>query len=148
MCASWADWHSEVLEATSGRGVSVLFDNVGPATWPKSLPLLDRAGRFVCSGATTGAELSLDAIALYRNHVTAYFHMCGARQDLADLVQLVGAGRIDPVIDSRYPLSDAARGEGRMAAREQFGKIVLVPDSLLGGSPGILDGAAAAPAPG
>ena len=57
--------------------------------------------------------------------------MCGARQDLADLVQLVGQGRIDPVIDSRYPLSDVASAEARLAAHEQFGKIVLVPDSVL-----------------
>ena len=125
------DWPSEVLDATDGHGVSVLFDNVGPATWPRSLPLLDRTGRFVCSGATTGPELSLDAVSLYRNHVTAYFYMCGARQDLAELVQLVGQGRIDPVIDSRYPLSDVASAEARLAAHEQFGKIVLVPDSVL-----------------
>ena len=129
------DWPSEVLGATDGRGASVLFDNVGPATWPKSLPLLDRAGRFVCSGATTGPELSFDAVALYRNHVTAYFYMCGSRQDLADLVQLVDQGRIDPVIDSRYPLSDVAAAEARLVAHEQFGKIVLVPDSVLRQSP-------------
>ena len=142
------DWPSAVLEATRGRGVSVVFDNVGPATWPLSLPLLDRAGRFVCSGATTGAELSVDAISLYRNHVTAYFYMCGPRADLAELVRLVGKGRIDPVIDSRYPLSDAARAEGRMAACEQFGKIVLVPDSVLEAAPRPAAGATAVPAPG
>jgi 2-desacetyl-2-hydroxyethyl bacteriochlorophyllide A dehydrogenase len=143
---SRADWPSEVRTATDGRGVSVLFDNVGPATWPESVPLLDRGGRFVCSGATTGSELSLDAVALYRNHITAYFYMCGPRSDLAELVRLVGAGRIDPVIDSRYPLSEAARAEARLAAREQFGKIVLVPDSVLEESPAALDGAATAAA--
>jgi acryloyl-coenzyme A reductase len=126
-----ADWPAEVLEATEGRGVSVLFDNVGPETWAKSVPLLDRAGRFVCSGATTGFELSVDVVSLYRNHTTAYFYMCGPRADLAELVRLAGEGRIDPVIDSRFPLSDAAGAEGRLAAREQFGKIVLVPDSVL-----------------
>ena len=139
-----ADWPDQVREATNGRGASVLFDNVGSATWPQSLPLLDRAGRFVCSGATTGFDLSLDAISLYRNHITAYFHMCGPRVDLADLVQLVGSGRIDPVIDSRFPLSDAAGAEGRLAARAQFGKIVLVPDSVLPESqPSAHDAAAA-----
>ncbi|MDP9258754.1 MAG: zinc-binding dehydrogenase [Actinomycetota bacterium] len=143
-----ADWPAQVLEATNGRGASVLFDNVGTATWPQSLPLLDRAGRFVCSGATTGFELSLDAIALYRNNITAYFHMCGPRADLAELVQLVGDGRIDPVIDSRFPLSDAAGAEARLAARAQFGKIVLVPDSVLETSSlGAQAAGAAVPAP-
>lgn len=131
VCTASDDWPAEVLEATDGRGVSVLFDNVGPATWTQSLPLLDRAGRFVCSGATTGPALSLDAMALYRNHITAFFHMCGPRQDLAELVRLAGEGRIDPVIDSTFPLSDVARAEARLAAREQFGKIVLVPDSVM-----------------
>jgi acryloyl-coenzyme A reductase len=130
-----ADWPTAVLGATDGRGVSVLFDNVGPESWAKSVPLLDRTGRFVCSGATTGFELSLDVVALYRNHVTAFFYMCGPREDLVDLVRLVGDGRIDPVIDSRYPLSEAAEAEARLAAREQFGKIVLVPDSELGTQP-------------
>lgn len=130
-----ADWPAEVLDATGGRGVSVLFDNVGPETWPRSVPLLDRGGKFVCSGATTGPLLSVDALTLYRNHITAFFYMCGPRQDLADLVRLVGEGRIDPVIDSTFPLSDVVQAEARLAAREQFGKIVLVPDSVLNHDP-------------
>jgi NADPH:quinone reductase-like Zn-dependent oxidoreductase len=124
-------WADQVREATDGRGVSVLFDNVGPATWAQSVPLLDRTGRFVCCGATTGFELTVDVVALYRNHVTAFFYMAGARADLAELVQLVGEGRIEPVIDSRFPLSEAAAAEAHLAACEQFGKIVLVPDSKL-----------------
>jgi acryloyl-coenzyme A reductase len=124
-------WADDVREATDGKGVSVLFDNVGPSTWAESVPLLDRAGRFVCSGATTGAELTVDAIALYRNHTTAYFYMCGPREDLVELVRLVDAGRIEPVIDSRYRMSDAAAAEAHLAAGEQFGKVVLVPDSKL-----------------
>jgi acryloyl-coenzyme A reductase len=141
-----ADWPSEVLAATEGRGVSVLFDNVGPATWARSVPLLDRTGRFICSGATTGPELTLDAVALYRNHVTAHFFMNGAGQDLVELVDLVAARRVDPVIDSRYPLSEAARAEARLAAREQFGKIVLVPDSVMRESSGAAESPAAIPA--
>jgi NADPH:quinone reductase-like Zn-dependent oxidoreductase len=97
-----------------------------------SVPLLDRGGRFVCSGATTGFELTVDVVALYRNHVTAFFYMCGPRADLTELVRLVGEGRIEPVIDSRFPLSETAAAEARLAACEQFGKIVLVPDSKLG----------------
>jgi acryloyl-coenzyme A reductase len=124
-------WADDVHAATGGRGVSVLFDNVGPNTWAKSVPLLDRGGRFVCSGATTGFELTVDVVALYRNHVTAFFYMCGPRSDLVELVRLVGDGRFDPVIDSRYPLSETAAAETRLAAGEQFGKIVVVPDSKL-----------------
>jgi threonine dehydrogenase-like Zn-dependent dehydrogenase len=73
--------------------------------------------------------------------------MCGPRLDLVGLVQLVGDGRIEPVIDSRYPMSDAARAEARLAARERYCKIVLVPDSLIGTGPRTVEGAAAVPAP-
>jgi NADPH:quinone reductase-like Zn-dependent oxidoreductase len=124
-------WADEVRKVTGGRGVSVLFDNVGPSTWAESVPLLDRGGRFVCSGATTGFELTVDVIALYRNHISAFFYMCGPRADLVELVRLVGEGRFEPVIDSRFPLSETAAAEARLAAGEQFGKIVLVPDSKL-----------------
>jgi acryloyl-coenzyme A reductase len=124
-------WADEVREATDGRGVSVLFDNVGPATWTESVPLLDRCGRFICSGATTGFELTVDVVALYRNHISAFFYMCGPRADLVELVRLVADGRFEPVIDSRYPLSQTAAAEARLAVGEQFGKIVLVPDSKL-----------------
>jgi acryloyl-coenzyme A reductase len=141
-----ADWPSEVMDATGGRGVSVLFDNVGPATWAKSVPLLDRTGRFLCSGATTGPELTLDAVALYRNHVTAHFFMNGSSQDLVELVELVAAGRVDPVIDSRYALSRAGHAEARLAAREQFGKIVLIPDSVMKESVGAVERSTAVPA--
>ena len=142
-----ADWTSEVRDATNGRGVSVLFDNVGPVTWASSIPLLDRAGRFICSGATTGPELTLDVVSLYRNHITAHFFMNGARQDLVELVDLVAARRVDPVVDSRFPVSEAATAEARLAAREQFGKIVLVPDSVMKESPGYVEPAATVLAP-
>ena len=126
-----AAWPEQVREATGGRGVSVLFDNVGPATWPHTLGLLDRGGRFFCSGGLTGSQLTADVMALYRNHVTAYFYMCGARADLAALVQLVAEGRLDPVVDGCHKLSTAAEAERQLADRAQFGKVVLVPDVLV-----------------
>jgi acryloyl-coenzyme A reductase len=138
------DWVAAVREATGGHGPTVLYDNLGAATWEKSIALLDRGGRFVCSGATTGCELVLDAVALYRNHVTAHFYMGGRSDDLATLVELVAEGRIEPEIDSRFPMSCAARAEERLLAREHFGKIVLVPDSVLAGERGVREAALAA----
>jgi acryloyl-coenzyme A reductase len=121
-------WPQAVREATGGDGVSILFDNVGPATWGKSLDLLDRGGRFFCSGGVTGSRLEADVMDLYRRHITAYFYMCGASADLTELVRLVDEGRIEPAIDSSHRLSAAADAERRLAAHDQFGKLVLVPD--------------------
>jgi acryloyl-coenzyme A reductase len=124
-------WGEAVRDATHDAGASVVCDNVGPATWPTSLRLIARGGRFVCSGGTTGYGMSVDAMALYRNHVTAYFYMCGPRSDLFALVGLVGDGRLAPVIDSRFALSEAVAAETRLTDRQQVGKIVLVPDAVL-----------------
>lgn len=129
--ASSEDWPEHVLEATDGRGASVLFDNVGPVSWSKSVGLLDRGGRFFCSGGTTGPALSLDVMPLYRNQITMYFYANGSISDLRELVRLAGEGRIDPVIDTRFPLSEAATAEARVEARKQFGNVVLVPDSVM-----------------
>lgn len=121
------DFVDQVRLLTDGRGASVVFDNVGDATWGRSLPCLARAGRFVCSGATTGAQMSFDARWAYRNMVSLHFYMLGTKRDLQELVALVDEGCIDPVIDSRYALSDIVAAELKLMTRDHFGKIVLDP---------------------
>jgi NADPH:quinone reductase-like Zn-dependent oxidoreductase len=125
------DWDAQVREATGGRGVDVVFDNVGAETWPQSLRCLDRGGRVLCSGNTGGAVVPLDLRSLYRNMITMRFHMQGARRDLEALVALVADGSLAPVIDRRMPLSESAAAQQHLAAKAQFGKVVLVPDALL-----------------
>lgn len=125
-----ADWPEQVKAATGGRGVSVLFDNVGPATLPASIDCLDRGGRLFCSGGTTGLEVTLDIRRLYREHISLLFYVNGRKADMERLVELVGEGRLDPVIDSRFALPDAAQGDERLAAQEQFGRILVVNESV------------------
>jgi acryloyl-coenzyme A reductase len=124
-----ADWAEQVMDATDGRGVSVLFDNVGQATWPQSIPCLDRGGRLVCSGCTTGCAMELDVLWAYRRMISMHFHVQGTKQNLEDLVELIGQGRLDPVIDSRFPLRDIALAEEKLLSQNHFGKIVIVPDN-------------------
>ena len=119
-------WVEEVRELAGSRGVTLAFDNVGQPTWPRSLELLGRAGRIVCSGSTGDPNLQVNLVNLYRNMNTMYFHMQGSYGDLEKLVALVGEGRLRPVIDSRYPLEEAARAEERLLDRAIFGKVVLV----------------------
>jgi acryloyl-coenzyme A reductase len=127
-------WPDQVRAATDGRGVDVVFDNVGAETWTQSLSCLDRAGRMLCSGNTGGAMVPLDLRGLYRNMIEMRFHMQGSRDDLAAMVALVADGSVAPVIDSQMPLSRAAAAQERLAAMEQFGKVVLVPDPLVNGA--------------
>jgi NADPH:quinone reductase-like Zn-dependent oxidoreductase len=127
------NWPEQVRGATDGRGVDVVFDNIGAETWAQSLGLLDRAGRMLCSGNTGGWEVPLDLRGIYRNMLELRFHMQGGLADSRALLDLIAAGEIEPVVDSTVPLSQTAHAQERLGAQEQFGKVVLVPDSLFTG---------------
>lgn len=125
------NWPAQVKAATGGRGASVLFDNVGASTLAASIDCLDRCGRLFCSGGTTGLEITLDLRRLYRDHLSLLFYVQGTKADMETLVGLVAEGRLDPVIDEEIPLSQAAKADERLAAGEQFGRIVLINGSEL-----------------
>lgn len=120
-------WVDQVREATGGRGATVVFDNIGGETWAQSMSLADRGARLVCSGTTGTPQVTLNLLDLYRTMVTAYFHMQGTSAELRTLVDAVAAGKLHPVIDSRYPLADVVAADQRLARRENFGKVVLIP---------------------
>jgi NADPH:quinone reductase-like Zn-dependent oxidoreductase len=121
------DRADQVREATGGQGVTIAFDNVGESTWPQSLSCLDRAGRLVCSGTTTGPKIDFDARWAYRNMIGLHFYMCGSRSNLESLVDLIDEGRLDPVVDSSFPLQEIVKAEDKLATQDHFGKIVLTP---------------------
>lgn len=120
-------WVDRVREATGGRGASVVFDNIGAETWTQSLSLADRGARIVCSGTTGTPEVTINLRDLYRNMNRFLFHMQGTSAELRTLVDAVAAGRLHPVVDSRFPLADIAAAEQRLLRRENFGKVVLTP---------------------
>lgn len=122
------DWPQRVKAATDGRGANVLFDNTGAATLAASIDCLDRGGRLFCSGGTTGLEVTLDIRRMYREHLSLLFYVQGTKTDMETLVKLVAEKRLAPVIDARIPMREAARADQRLAAMEQFGRIVLVLD--------------------
>ena len=120
-------WTDRVMSATDGRGVDVLFDNV-VSTWPQSLGVLSRGGRVFCSGTTAATRADIDVRRLYRNMNTLYFHMQGTKSEMAHVAGLMADGKLEPVIDSVYPLSQAAAAQQRLDRNEQFGKIILRPE--------------------
>ena len=121
-------WADQVLEATDGRGATVVFDNIGGEGMADSLRCLGRAGRLVCSGATAGHMVSLDLRRLYRDNVAFHFNAQGPKAELQLLVDLVATGELEPVVDTHYPLAEAPAAYERLEQREQFGKVVLVPE--------------------
>lgn len=121
-----ADWADHLRAATKdGLGVTAAFDNGGTATMAASVSCLGRGGRLFCSGGTTGLEVSLNVRNLYREQQSLLFYVQGSKADMTKLVELVATGRIDPMIDSTYPLVEAAAADDRMESGEHFGRVVI-----------------------
>ena len=119
------NWPQQVMAATDGRGVSVAFDNSGTATLPASIDCLGRGGRLFCSGGTTGLEVTLNVRHLYRELISLLFYVQGTKADMGKLVELVAAGRLEPVIDTTFPLREAAAADDLIDANNMFGRVVL-----------------------
>lgn len=121
------DLVAEVKRITNGRGVDVVFEHVGEATWEQSIRSLARNGRLVTCGATTGRSGKVDIGFLYTRQQSLLGSMGGNRLDLQHVLSLAERGILKPVLDTIYPLEQAEQAHRRMAAREQFGKMLLDP---------------------
>ncbi len=121
------DIAERVKRATGGRGVDVVIEHIGPATWEQSLKSLAKGGRLITCGATSGPEVRVDLRYLYMRQTTIVGSMMGTRAELLAAAKWVGEGRIQAVIDSTFPLKDVRAAQERMLDRKVFGKIVLTP---------------------
>ena len=119
------DVADEIRRLTNRRGVDVVIEHVGEATWPKSVRALARGGRLVTCGATTGGNGALDLHALFAKRLSILGSYMGTKGDLLRAARLFFAGDLAPAVDRTYPLADAAEAQRRLEASEQFGKIVL-----------------------
>ena len=117
----------EVKRLTDRRGVDVVFEHVGVATWDMSLASLANDGRLVTCGATTGYEARLDLRHVFSRQLTILGSYMGSRAELYDVLKLVGQRKLRGVIDRVLPLAQCAHAHELLERREQFGKIVLNP---------------------
>ena len=115
----------EIRARTGKRGVSVVIDNVGQATWDSSLVALGRAGRLVTCGGTSGPMVQTDVRRLFWNQWTIMGSTMGNQSEFRAVVDELNAGELLPVIDSVYDLADGRKAFERMEAAQQFGKIVV-----------------------
>ncbi|MCU1381496.1 MAG: Alcohol dehydrogenase, zinc-binding domain protein [Acidobacteria bacterium] len=119
------DIAGEVRRLTNKRGVDVVIEHVGEATWAKSVRALARGGRLVTCGATTGANGAININALFSKQLSILGSYMGTKGELMRAARLFFAGQIKPVIDRTFPLGEAAAAHRRMEESGQFGKIVL-----------------------
>lgn len=114
-----------VLDATGGKGVDLLFEHIGPETWTENLKCLAKGGRMVTCGATSGPQIQMDLRFLYMRQFTIKGSYMGSHAELLEVVRLLEAGKVKPVMDSEFPLERARDAQARMESRANFGKIVL-----------------------
>jgi NADPH:quinone reductase-like Zn-dependent oxidoreductase len=122
-----ADIAAEVRKITGKRGVDVVFEHVGAATWPHSVASLAAGGRLVTCGNTTGWDVKLDLRYLFSKQWTLAGSFMGSMGELHEVLTFVFRKQLRPVIDRVYPLSEIRAAHERLENKEQFGKIVLLP---------------------
>ena len=120
-----------IAEATDGRGVDVVVDHIGKATWRDSLDSLVEGGRVVTCGATTGRAPETDLNRIFWNQLEIYGSTMGAPGEVDDVLELVWEGAFEPQIRETLPMSEIDRAHEIIEEREGFGKVVVVPDSEL-----------------
>jgi NADPH:quinone reductase-like Zn-dependent oxidoreductase len=121
------DIAAQVKKFTGKRGVDVVFEHVGAATWPHSLASLAPAGRLVTCGNTTGWDVKLDLRFLFSKNWTLAGSFMGSMGELHEVLRFVFRKQLQPVIDRVYPLAEIRAAHERLENKEQFGKIVLLP---------------------
>jgi NADPH:quinone reductase-like Zn-dependent oxidoreductase len=122
-----ADWHAQVLAATNGAGVDLVYDHVGGDILVQSLRTLRPGGRIATCGAHAGETVPLDVIQLFRHEHTIIGSRTCTPRELQTVIDLVATGKLKPVVDSVFPLTAITQAHQRMEQRNHFGKIILDP---------------------
>jgi len=119
------DVAAEIRARTGKRGVNVVIDSVGEATWNASLGALGRGGRLVTCGGTSGPHLETDVRRMFWNQWTLMGSTMGNDAEFRAIAAELAEGRLTPPIDRVYDLADGRAAFERLARGEQFGKIVV-----------------------
>lgn len=119
-------WSKTLYTMTDRRGVDVVVDNVGRATLAQSMRAAARGGRIVIVGNTSGPQTEIDIRFIFGKQLSIIGSTMGSHQDFRDVMALIWAGKLKPVVDRVLPLSEGKRAFEILEQGEQFGKIVLV----------------------
>jgi NADPH:quinone reductase-like Zn-dependent oxidoreductase len=118
------DWSKAVYLATNKRGVDVVVDNVG-TTFMQSLRALRKGGRLLTVGNSGGPKFEIDNRYLFAKHLSILGSTMSTLEEFREVMDLVTSGKLLPVMDSTFPLKEAARAHERLERNENFGKITL-----------------------
>jgi NADPH:quinone reductase-like Zn-dependent oxidoreductase len=118
------DWSKAVFIATNKHGVDVVVDNVG-TTFMQSLRTLRKGGRLLTVGNSGGPKFEIDNRYMFAKHLSIVGSTMSTLSDFKEVMDLIVAGKLKPVIDKTYSLKEAALAQERLWRSENFGKITL-----------------------
>ncbi|MES3516820.1 MAG: zinc-binding dehydrogenase [Natronomonas sp.] len=123
------DITGRIQTLTDDRGVDVVVDHVGAATWQDSLHSLVKGGRIVTCGATTGRHPETDLNAIFWNQLEIVGSTIGTPGEMDDVLDLVWDGAFRPQVRDTVPMSEIDEAHELIETEDVFGKVVVVPDS-------------------
>ncbi len=118
---------TEVRRFTGKKGVDVVFEHTGKATWERSIASMAWGGRLVTCGNTTGYDAVTDLRFLFNKQLSILGSHQGSKAELLRGLRWVEEGKVRPVVDRTFPLVDGAKAQETMERGEHFGKIILRP---------------------
>ena len=119
------NWPKAVYNLTGRQGVDVVVDNVG-TTFPHSFRAAAKGARILTVGNSGGPKFEIDNRFIFGKHLTIIGSTMGTQADFAAVMNLIFTGKLKPVLDRSFPLSEATQAQQRLASGEQMGKITLM----------------------
>jgi NADPH:quinone reductase-like Zn-dependent oxidoreductase len=117
----------EVRKITNKEGVDIVVEHVGLATWDESIRSLKSGGKLVTCGATTGPAVGLDLRHLFARQLSLLGSYMGTMSELHEVLGHIFAGRLRPVLDRVFPMSEIRAAHEYLEKSQMFGKIVVNP---------------------
>lgn len=119
------EFSEAVRKLTAGTGVDVVHNSAGGTTIQQSIHSLRRGGRLIGMGSHSGPRAEIDLYSLYRNEIDFRGAHAADSRELPDLLPLLAAGTLRPIIDSTFTLDDVTAAQERLVSADRFGKVVL-----------------------
>ncbi len=119
------DWSKAIFKRTNRRGIDIVVDNVGKDTISGSIRAVRRGGQILIVGNTSGPLAEIDLRYIFGKHISIVGSTMAPHRDFVDVMRLIFAGKLKPVIGAHYPLAAAADAQRALEAGSVFGKIVL-----------------------
>lgn len=119
------DLVEQVRRITGKRGVDVVFEHIGGPLFGEIVRCVTRSGRIVTCGGTAGYDVSINIAHIFHKQISIIGSNSGTKWELQRMVPFLMDGRLEPIVDSVFPLEEVAAAHQHLEDRKAFGKVVL-----------------------